>query len=288
VKISVGEVTGKETVTPFPDERWNGWNTKLSPREHLVCVQSVHVDHRNNLWILDAGNPLLQGVLEDAPKLLKVDLQTNRVVQKIHFREPVVKRSSYLNDVRVDARGKFAYLTDSGTGALLVVDLTRGSSRRVLDGHTTVMAEKITFKVEGVEIPLKIHSDGIALHPGGDFVYFQALTGRTLYRVPVKILADPKIPGNRLGESVEEVAKTGVADGLAFDPEGNLYITSLENNAIKRLSPKGELSTVIRHELIKWPDSISITSGKELYFTTSQLHLGPHVTHGYKVYKIKL
>ena len=41
--------------------------------------------------------------------------------------------------------------------------------------------------------------------------------------------------------SVEVVTKSGVSDGLVFDENGYLYLSALEENAINRLTPEGEL-----------------------------------------------
>jgi sugar lactone lactonase YvrE len=127
VAISVAEVTGSGAVTPLPDSEWNRWEEGLPPRSRFVCVQSVYVDSSDDLWVLDAGNPLLAGVVEGGPKLVRIDLGTNEIVRVIFFDEPVVQRESYLNDVRVDAKSGCAFITDSGAGAIVVVDLETGS-----------------------------------------------------------------------------------------------------------------------------------------------------------------
>ena len=40
----------------------------------FVCVQSVVVDDTGALWVLDTGNPGMNGTLAGAPKLVKIDL----------------------------------------------------------------------------------------------------------------------------------------------------------------------------------------------------------------------
>ncbi|RZK19621.1 MAG: hypothetical protein EOO56_13855 [Hymenobacter sp.] len=46
---------------------------------------------------------------------------TGQLAQGIYFGNTVVYPGSYLNDVRVDATQNYAYLSESGQGALLVV-----------------------------------------------------------------------------------------------------------------------------------------------------------------------
>src|SRR5437764_11865493 len=129
--LSVAEViSGQQRA--FPDEQWNKPGT---PDSHFLCVQSVVVDDQDNLWILDPAAPKMQEIVKGGPKLVKVDLATNQIVQKIPFGEDVAPAKSYLNDVRIDtAKGK-AFITDSGKGAIVVVDLKTGKARRLLDDH---------------------------------------------------------------------------------------------------------------------------------------------------------
>jgi Major royal jelly protein len=116
--ISVAEIVNGQP-RPFPNEIWN---SDGSPATHFVCVQSVYVDGDDFLWILDPVSPKMQGVVKDGPKLVKVDLTTNKSVSIIPLAD-VSPAKSYLNDVRVDTAAKVAFITDSGVAALVVVDL---------------------------------------------------------------------------------------------------------------------------------------------------------------------
>jgi len=229
----------------------------------------------NDLWILDPANPEFKGVVPGGAKLLRVDLKGQQDRPTDPLRRHGGPKDSYLNDVRVDAKRRLAYITDSGLGALVVVDLKEGSAWRVLEGHPSTKAEAVTVMVEGREYKNPVNADGIALSPKGDWLYYQALTGRTLYRVPTKLLRDPTFPDERIAIMVERVAETGASDGLAMDARGNLYLTSIEKNAISRLDPKGNLSVLVDDPALKWPDSISLTSEGLLFLSTSQIHLGP-------------
>src|SRR5690348_11289647 len=129
--FSVAEIVNGQP-RPFPDEEWN---KPGSPDSHFICVQSVVVDDRDNLWILDPAAPKMQEIAKGGPKLVKVDLATNKVVQTIPFGEDVAPAKSYLNDVRIDTAQQTAFITDSGKGAIIVVDLNTGKARRLLDNH---------------------------------------------------------------------------------------------------------------------------------------------------------
>ena len=197
--------------------------------------------------------------------------------------------NSYLNDVRIDTDKNFAYITDSGVGAIVVIDLSTGESHRILDSHYSTKAEEIIINVENIDLPIKIHSDGIALSPDNSFIYYQALTSRKLYRINTEMLRDFTLTNSQIESEVEFMCNSGVTDGIAFDENGYLYFTSIEKNAISRwLPPDGDIEILISKSNIKWPDSISITPGLDLYFTTSQLHLGVTRIQPFRLFKIKL
>jgi sugar lactone lactonase YvrE len=292
VPISVAEIEADGNIRPYPDTEWNSWSTGTSPGDHFVCVQSVYVDADDDLWILDPASPYLQGVVEGGAKLMRVDLDADQVEQTIFFDAGIAPPQSYLNDVRVDTRNQRAYLTDSGLGALIVVDLTSGESRRVLAEHPSTRAEDIVLTVGGRELrqpdgsPFAVHSDGIALHPSGDYVYFQALTGRNLYRVATRWLSDASLGEEELGGRVEHVVEGGACDGIIFDAGGRLYLSALEEDAVKRLLPSGSVETVVSSPLLAWPDSFAIGPDGSLYVTTSQIHLGQNPGSPYRVWKV--
>ena len=118
-------------------------------------------------------------------------------------------------------------------------------------------------------------------------MYYQALTGRTLYRVPTAALADPELPPSDLAGSVETVGQTGAADGLIFGADGRLYISALEENAIRRLDPlTGGTEIVVAGDLIRWPDTFTRDADGRILFTTAQIHLGRDVTEPYRIFRI--
>jgi sugar lactone lactonase YvrE len=293
VPVSVAEITESGDLVPYPDAEWNDWDGAGSPRGHFVCVQSVFVDGNDFLWILDPANELFGGVVAGGPKLLKVDLETDQVIQTIFFDPSVAPQQSYLNDIRIDLDHDFAYLTESGTGALVAVDLRSGRSRRLLADHPSTKSEGIVLTIGGHEwrgpggnAP-DIHSDGLALDPAGEYLYYQALTGHSLYRIATQWLRDRDLSGVELTEKVELVAASGAADGIAFAPDGNLYLSALEHDAIRRLTPEREVETVVEDPLLAWPDSFAIGPEGWIYVTTSQIHLGPARKDPYRIFRFK-
>jgi sugar lactone lactonase YvrE len=285
VEFTVAEVRNGRAV-PFPDEKTNLLDESRFG-ETFISVQSVVCDEADRLWVLDTGSINFGPVKPGGAKLIAYSLQNNTPVKKITFPADVCLPTTYLNDVRFDLnRGEegMAFITDSsGTGpnGIIVVDLASGRSWRKLHDHPSTKAEpKFTPVVEGEPLmmrpsmgpsaPLKIGADGIAITPDGQTLYYCPLSGHHLYSVPVDALADQKAKAE---DAVKDLGDRGFAsDGLACGPDGQLYLTDYENNAIRRMSRSGQFEFVARDPRAIWPDSIAFGPDGRLYFTANQLN----------------
>ncbi len=281
VAVSVAELMPDGGLRPYPNEQWNAWRNvrHLSNGDHFICVQSVVAGPGNALWVLDPAAPGNSFNLPGGPKLVKVDLGTDKVTKVIPFDRGVAPQGSYPNDVRISPDGGTAYMTDSGVrGALLVADLASGKVRRLLDGHPSTQTEKdVTVMIDGA--PLRrpdgrepaFAADGIALDPKGEHLYWQALVGKTLYRIPTRALRDATLPASRVGAAVERMGTTCVADGYLMDRKGRLWITSPEDNSVKLRQNDGSLQIVVQDERLRWPDTMSEGPDGAIYVTSSHI-----------------
>lgn len=102
---AVAEVVGGKLL-PYPD---TAWNTNVGDeRKRFVNAQALHVDARDNLWVLDSkpvSGPVVDQESKNSAegyfKLVKINLSTNRVEKEYYF-DSLDKRFSSLNDVNVD------------------------------------------------------------------------------------------------------------------------------------------------------------------------------------------
>ena len=296
--ISVAEIVNGQPK-PYPNEEWN---KPGPPASHFVCVQSVVVDDQENLWVLDPAAPKMQEIVKGGPKLVKIDLRANQLVQTIPFGKDIATAKSYLNDVRIDTRADTAFITDSGKGAIIVVNLKNGNARRLLDGHPSTQPDKgFKLVVDGRELidqqkkaPPQIASDGIALDPKNGYLYYHALTAHTLYRIKTIFLTDEKLSKTDLESKVEKAGETPAPDGMLEAPDGSIYLTDLEHNAVAHWNPATkDIEPVIADKRLMWPDTVSWGPNGELYVTTSQIQNMPRFNNGtsmrtepYKLWKI--
>ena len=283
--ISVAEVMPNGSLRPYPDAKWNSWrNAKANEMpvgEHFVCVQSIVPDDHGNLWVLDPGAPGNEKILEGAPKLVRIDLKTNKVTKVIAVPGDVALQGTYLNDIRFSPDGRTGYITDSGTrGAIIVVDLDDGKSFRALDGHPSTQIDKsVTVAIQGKPLVRPdgrqptFASDGIAISNDGKTLYWQALTGKTLYSIATEKLR-PDVSERERSGAVQTVATTAVADGLWMSKAGTLYITSPTDYSIRRLAGSGT-EIVLTDKRLRWPDTFAEGPDGTIYVTASHIQDTP-------------
>jgi sugar lactone lactonase YvrE len=264
---------------PFPNAEINAQPGPGQLEKGFVSVQSVVVDAKDRLWVLDTGSPLMAPTELGGPKLVAIDLATNAVVKTIVFPRNVALATSYVNDVRFDltrGKGGIAYITDSadkGPNGIVVVDLDSGKSWRKLHDHPSTKADP-AFKpiVEGRTMQLGMGADGIAISADGKTLFYCPLASRHLYSVSTDALSDPNATEAAVAKTVKDLGEKGASDGLESDAQGNVYLTEYEANAILRRKPDGTLETIASDPRALWPDTMSLASDGFLYVTANQLH----------------
>ncbi len=292
VEYTVAEVKDGKTV-PYPNPDINHYGDADNQADRLVSVQSVVVDPTGSrLWILDTGSLAFGPVKPGGPKLIAVDLQTNRVTKKIIFPPEVALPTTYLNDVRFDLRRGaegMAFITDSssaGANGIIVVDLASGKSwRRLNDDPSTKSDPAFVPVVEGEILQLKIPgqrparfavgADGIAIGSDGKTLYYCPLTSRHLYSVSVDALTDRTKSDAEVAATVKDLGeKGGASDGLESDAQGRVYLSDYEHNAIRRRSAVSDIDALVHDPRVLWPDTLSLASDGYLYFTANQIERG--------------
>lgn len=237
----------------------------------------VVVDQRNRLWVIDHGN---HGV--GTPRLLAFDLESGEVVHDHVFDSSVAELGSFLQDLQVDSTGEHVFIADVSfwrkNPALVVYDVDSGDARRVLESHESVTAQDWLIrnptkemKFFGGLVVLKPGVDGIAIDRDDEWVYYGAMAHDTMYRVEVDDLLDASLSPGALGARVEAVGPKPLNDGLSTDIEGNLLITDVEHGAVIRMSPRGELTTLVKSPRIRWADALSYGPDGWLYVADSAI-----------------
>ena len=293
VPVSLAEVTKDGKLHPYPDAEWNSFRNAdpKSPGDHFVCVQAETADGKGHLWVIDPAAPATGFIVPGGPKLVEIDLKTDKVVRTFKFGGDVAPQGSYLNDVRLSPDGRFAYMTDSGAqGALVVLDVTTGQARRVLDGAMQTQVDKsVKVVIGGKEIHtadgrgVQFAADSISLDPKGEYLYFQPLTGKTLYRIATSALQDASLAPDAMSAKVETVSPSEPNDGLWQDRTGKLFFTAVQKDAIETQEPGAkERHLLVKDPRLVWPDTFAEGPDATLYVTNSAIQNSPRYNpHGW-------
>jgi len=279
--VSVAELMPDGSTRPYPNEEWNAWRnarmSEVSPNDHFVCVQSVVADRRGSLWVVDPAAPNAEKTIKGGPKVVEIDLNSNNVKRIFPISADVAGPASYLNDIRIAPDGRFAYLTDSGSpGGLVVLDIGSGQAWRVLsDDPSTQFDPSVTVMTDGEPLrrpdgrqPL-FNADSLALSKDGSTLFWQALTGKTLYRIPTSGIQSASTAAQA---RPEKVATTEPVDGLWTGENDEIYLSSLANNAIKVINPSdGNVRQVLTDSRLRWPDTFSQGPDGAIYVTASHI-----------------
>lgn len=299
-KYAVVEVMKDGSARPFPDAGMNAWSPGEDGKQKWVCVQTAYVDDQDYLYIVDPAGPKLEKVVDDAAKVVKFNLNTNKIERTYYFPR-TIDNHSYLNDIRVDTKKQVAYLTNSGTGGIVILDLRTGASRPLLQNHPSVHPDpNVKFIVDGKELkkqgqPVKFQSDGIALTPDGSYLYYKTITDKKLNRIKTSALLDSTLSAQQLAGQVEDLGEIAHTDGMEFDHQGNLYLGDPTTYELLKVTPDHRPQTWIKSPDLIWPDTYSVSKDGFIYVTTSQIYKMPAYndkvnkrTQPFKVYKIKL
>ena len=115
-----------------------------------------------------------------------------------------------------------------------------------------------------------------------------------MYRIKSSFLTNEHVSEKDLESKVENVGQTLAPDGILEVPDGSIYLTDLEHNAIVHWNPATKsIEQVISDKRLMWPDTLSWGLNDELYVTTSQIENMPRFNNGkstrtepYKLWKI--
>lgn len=279
---------GKEwKLQPFPSNALNDVNNPKG----LKAVLGFEIDRNDVMWILDQGHVAGQPSGPGDEKLIGWDLKTGKEIARYEFSEQDSDRKcSFLNDVAVDNDAGVVYISDSGIfcnplkGGILVYDIKTNKAKRVLSAPEFVNDEAYTFQIHGRDVlkakdgkpnGMKTGADGIALSGDKKTLYWTNLTGNRLLSLPTALIRDFGQTEDTVKKAVKvEATLPSNTDGMTADRAGNLYMTALTlNGLMKRDAKTGQVSTLVTHNDISWPDTLSWGPKGSLYLVSNHLHL---------------
>jgi sugar lactone lactonase YvrE len=147
-------VRGKAVA--YPNEKY---------QQHFTTVLGMFTDRQHRLWTIDHGAHGTQDVRVSA-----FDLATNTLVHEYVFPKDVAQIGSFCNDLCVSPDGKYVFIADVSfwrkNPALVVYDVDKRTSWRILEEHPAVMAQDWIIRNPVKE--MTFFGGLVALKPGID------------------------------------------------------------------------------------------------------------------------
>ncbi len=276
----VVELHSDGTTKPYPNVAWS--SAPVAGKQGLNGVLGLNVDRRGILWLLDGATPTRNA------RLVAWDTNTESLHRIIYLGFPVTSANSFVNDLAIDYSNNAIYITDVATpetAALIVVDLSTGEAKRVLEGSQFTRPEDIDMVIDGRVItlngqPVRIGANPISISPDNKWVYFGAMNGESLYRISTQYLSNLALDDSALEQQVERYGDKPISDGITVDDAGNVYITSITDNSVGVTKPDGSYQMLFTNEKFSWPDGFAIGPGNQVYFTVNELHNSPVLNGG--------
>ena len=278
--IKVVKVLLDGTLEPFPNEAW------ASPPDAngigLNNVLGIRADGKGVVWMLDNPGD------GDSGRLVGWDTRSDSLHQVVYLTQPVIPDNTFLNDFAIDSYNNAVYIADTAGGsnsALIVVDLSTGYARRVLEGHSSMQPEDIPIVVDGRTMMLgdaeaRIGVNPITIDPDNECVYYGPMSGRSLYRIRTSDLLNRTLTPDQLSGKVERFGDKPISDGITIDAGNNIYVTDITQNAIGVVDPEGAYRILYQDESISWADGFGFGPDSYIYVTVNQLQNSPALSQG--------
>jgi len=287
----------RKSTTPYPTADWqsckNADGTWKSDFNRCIdWVLGLHTDANGILWLLDSAKSTDKAAGRPAglvPKLVAWDTKKNQLARIIPITGDATLRESQHNDFVVDLKHEVIVDADEAIGegsngvgdkaALVVVDLKTGTSRRLLQGHPSVMpvADPIKWdqgKPTAGTFKLGVGVDGITLDAASEWLYFAPLNAYKVFRIRMTDLLDKSLTPAQLGAKVETYADKPFNGGLSIDTSNNLYMTEVGERAIGVIpADTRKYYRLVTAPGMVWPDGVTFNSDGYMYTGAAQLTL---------------
>jgi hypothetical protein len=303
VTISVAEILPNNTLQPIPGGDWNTFNPTNSsenPEKRFVNANAILTDSNDNLWVVDSGLVGSQ-TFANGSKLVKINLNTN-TVERIYWTSSLNPPPGFaLNDVRIGSQ--HAYLTESGLGSLVIINLENGQVRRVLyEDPSTKFADPTVVRMEGRVVrdadgqPKKMENNNLELTPDEKLLFYKPSFSYNWFQISTDHLLNESLNESQLSEQVSISWETMPTGGTTMDNQGRIYLMDLERQAIwQQNSLDGSWKLIVRDERIIWGDASDVSTDGFLYIPMSQNNRIPAFNNGtnqvekpFRIYKIQI
>lgn len=277
--VKVVELLQDGSTKPYPTEQWAHAPTDDRNNIGLHGVLGINADPKGILWMLDTSSP------DHSGRLIGWDTRSEQLHRIVYLAKPVISDHSFLNDLAIDLKNNAIYIADTGTEAIIIVDLSTGQTRRILEGSEFTKAQDIDMVIDGVLIqmngqPARLGINPITIDSQNEYLYWGAMSGTAIYRIKIQHLNKPWLTDTDLAEQVEHYGEKPISDEITIDDDGNVYITSITDDSIGYVQPDGAYKTLFKEDAFSWPDGFAVGPDNYIYVTINELHRSPGLNDG--------
>ncbi|CAG9857969.1 unnamed protein product [Phyllotreta striolata] len=230
----------------YPDWSFHDGITGNYSCNGIISVYRMRADSCNRLWVLDSG---VTTSLDDfrrvcQPKLVVIDLFTDRVVRTVYLPDGVLRPSSLLTNLVVDEsiQGRcdsaFVYMSDTAAPGLVVYDGRRDEAWRFVHPSMFPDPNFSDYNINGEDFTLMDGIVGITHSPKLGVVYYQPLATDRIFSIPTSVLSKGP-PGEFERLPVQFVGKKS-SQGLGITVnlvDETIYFSPLTETSVAAWNP---------------------------------------------------
>ncbi len=259
-KVFKLNIDGANTGEPYPND-----DLVTGKESQIKAIIGIKTDSKGNLWMLDMANK----------QFLVWNTGNNALEKTLKIPADVTIETSFLQDFVIDEKHNRVIIADMTQGdlksaplpAFIVINIETGEAKRMAQGHQSMLPE-----IEG-----GFALNPIAIDPSYNYIYFGALNGRTIYRVPAQSFESEE----QLRQTIEKFGEKSFSDGIAVDANENVYVTNIEKNEIGIFNKENGFKTLAKlPENQSWPDGLHVANDGYLYGTVDQLNRTAALNNG--------
>jgi hypothetical protein len=254
-------------VEPFPS---------LEAQKDFQGTFGMTIDKQNRIWFIEPASLDFKHTRVSA-----FDLDTKKRVEFFEFPEGQAK---FAEDIRVTSDGRYVVLPNPGlfrftASSLVVYSVLNHTFTSIQSDHPCMRPEDWIIQTPygpdrllGGLLNFAVGIDGIEISDDQKWLYLASMTNSRLCRVPMSVVLNPATTMEALNQSIQDVEKKPLSDGITMDRDGRVLMTDVEHGSIMAFNPAThELSKLGGSKDIVWPDGIVVGTGGDVYFTDSSI-----------------
>jgi sugar lactone lactonase YvrE len=267
--LHIAEVMLQQQILPYPNESWNKVDESRDLLYSFICIQSIRIGNKENLWVLDKGCFEEGCLVKDSAKIIEIDLQSNKVKSIIPLNE-VLTLKSEIKDMRV--YNNYIFLTDIGEEALILMSIENGKGHRFNKHTVASYMTKTVIADNHLSLPGEAVANGgqLELSPNGNFLLYVDSSGN-IRRYSTEQLLQQLPPVQDYFILKHAIQANGP---LTTDPSGNIYIIDNIQSRIVRVDTAGESITLIEDYILRDADSLWVDDTNFLWITLGKKGAG--------------